>query len=102
MIPASDLTGEWIGYCIELELIDGSRMAAFGSRAALHRVQIQRDLREETLARRLGGRRSVFSARAEYVDFGTSEAESASGADALQIRDRYYRIEAATRTDRSE
>jgi hypothetical protein len=75
-IPASKVVGS-IAYAIEVERTDGSRIAVFASRAALHSVQLlpeATDEREARLLARLGGRRSVVSASSEYADFDASTA----------------------------
>ena len=54
------------------------------------------DARERALHQRLGGRRSVFSASGDYVDFGTSQAQTVDQLGTPQtiaIRDRYFRLE---------
>jgi hypothetical protein len=93
-VPAEDVTWPSLSYAIELELLDGKRIAAFASRAEPFTVQVPEDLmdvRERALDQRLGGRRSVFAATGEYVDFGRSKVENVPGIDS--VRDRYYRIE---------
>lgn len=98
-LPAAELEPHWLEYTIELELLDGTRQAVFASRKAPHRVavpEVVMDARERALHQRLGGRRSVFSASGDYVDFGTSRAETvdAQGAPVgLDVRDRYFRLE---------
>jgi hypothetical protein len=70
-----------------------------GSRGAPQRVAVPEvliDARERALYQRLGGRRSVFSASGDYVDFGTSRAETFDAEGNLvgrDIRDRYFRVE---------
>jgi hypothetical protein len=99
-IPAGAVEPEWLEYAIELEALDGSRTEVLATREAMHRVQVRDDLadaRERALDSRHGGRRSVFFSSAEYVDFGTSVAETknASGAEEkLSVEDRYFRVEA--------
>ncbi len=99
-VPAEQLEPGFLEYAIELEGMDGGRTPVLASRQAMHRVQVRDDLddaRERSLEARFGGRRSVFFASAEYVDFGTSEAEAedANGAvRTLAVEDRYYRVEA--------
>lgn len=98
-IPATELEPGYVEYAIELEGLDGARTPELGTREAMHRVEVRDDLddaRERALSARLGGRRSSFFASAEYVDFGTSEAETrnASGAvETLAVEDRYFRVE---------
>jgi len=98
-VPAEELSPRFFAYALELELLDGTRRAVFASRANLHRVlvpEVLMDARERALHQRLGGRRSVFSASGDYVDFGTSAAKTvdASGAPGVSnVRDRYFRLE---------
>jgi len=98
-VPATALSPRWLDYSLELELLDGTRQAVFASRKNPHRVSVPEELmdaRERALYQRLGGKRSVFSASGEYVDFGTSHAQTA---DALgnavghDVRDHYFRLE---------
>ncbi len=99
-VPAGAVEPDWLEYAIELEALDGSRTPVLGTRQIMHRVQVRDDLadaRERSLDARHGGRRSVFFSSAEYVDFGTSVAETknASGAvEKLSVDDRYFRVEA--------
>lgn len=93
-VPADDVTWPSLSYAIELELTSGTRVAAFASRSELFTVQVPEDLmdiRERALDQRLGGRRSVFSATGEYVDFGRSKVQNVPGVES--VRDRYFRIE---------
>ncbi len=98
-VPAEELEPRYLEYAIELELVDGTRQMVFASRQHPHRVavpEVVMDARERALLQRLGGRRSVFSASGDYVDFGTSQAQTfdATGAPLTRdIRDRYFRIE---------
>lgn len=95
-IPEADVTWPSLSYTIELELLDGKRIPAFGSRADLHRVEIPEDLmdiRERALLERLGGRRSVFSTTGEVVSFGTSRAEKLDATGTEAVNDYYYRVE---------
>jgi hypothetical protein len=101
IIPAGDVKPPFLAYAIELELIDGSRTAAFGSRASLFRVAVPENLaetREKALLTRLGGRRSVVTTVAEYVRFGQTEARVVDAQTGVQsdksVADRYYRLEA--------
>lgn len=93
-VPADDVTWPSLSYAIELELTSGTSVAAFASRSELFTVQVPEDLmdiRERALDQRLGGRRSVFSATGEYVDFGRSKVQNVPGVES--VRDRYFRIE---------
>jgi hypothetical protein len=89
-----------VAYCVELELTDGERLAAFASRDELHEVQVRdTDARQQERAAlaRLGGRRSVVTTSAEYVSFGRTDA-TVPGPDGrlttTTLSDQYYRIEA--------
>jgi hypothetical protein len=98
-VPAAELIPRWLEYSLELELLDGSRQLVFASRKKPHRVAVPEELmdaRERALHQRLGGRRSVFSASADYVDFGTSHAtiaDASGNAVGREVRDRYFRLE---------
>ncbi len=98
-VPAAELLPRWLGYSLELELLDGTRQVVFASRKKPHRVSVPEELmdaRERALHQRLGGRRSVFSASADYVDFGTSSAQTVDASGNLvghDVRDHYFRIE---------
>jgi hypothetical protein len=98
-VPATELAPRWLQYSLELELLDGSRQVVFASRKHPHRVAVPEELmdaRERALHQRLGGRRSVFSASADYVDFGTSHATTADesgNAVGHEVRDHYFRLE---------
>lgn len=98
-VPAEAMVPRFLEYALELELLDGTRRSVFASRQRPHRVAVPEglmDARERALHQRLGGRRSVFSASGDYVDFGTSTALTS---DALgntvtrAVRDRYFRLE---------
>lgn len=98
-VPADELAPRWFEYSLELELLDGSRQVVFASRKRPHRVAVPEELmdaRERALHQRLGGRRSVFSASGDYVDFGTSSAQTTDASGNLvgrDVRDRYFRLE---------
>jgi hypothetical protein len=94
-VPAKDVLPTWLEYAIELERLDGSRLPVFASRDRLHRVEVPDDLddaRERALLARLEGRRSSFFGSGEYVAFGTSTTQTATGGTST-INDRYYRVE---------
>jgi hypothetical protein len=96
IIPADDVRWPSLGYCIEIEPVQGHRIPVFASRSALHTVQVPEDLmdvRERALLTRLQGRRSVFSTTGEYVSFGKSNATQASGVGTQSIDDYYWRVE---------
>jgi hypothetical protein len=89
VIPGSKVTGAF-AYAIELELIDGRRVAVFASREDPHPVQILPDAtdeRERALLAKLGGRRSRASVSSEYADFGSTT--TATG----ERSDRYWGVE---------
>lgn len=102
-VPGAEVC-ESFAYAIEIELLDGARVAAFAHRGAPHEVALARPReaeREAALLERLSGRRSVLSASLEYADFGstsTRTTQPATGATApatpTTISDRYHRIEA--------
>jgi hypothetical protein len=78
-VPGEIMKPAWIEYAIELEGLDGTRTPVLGTRQAMHRVHVRDDIddaRERALVTRLAERRSMFFTSAEYVDFGTSEAET--------------------------
>lgn len=96
IVPAEHVRWPSLEYAVELELTSGQRVAVFASRAAPHRVQVPEDLadvRERVLYERLGGRRSVFAASAEYVSFGSSRTVDAVSGQPTTVDDRYYRVE---------
>ena len=98
-VPAEQMAPRWLEYSLELELLDGTRQVVFASRKHPQRVAVPEELmdaRERALYQRLGGRRSVFSASADYVDFGTSHAQTADAqgnAIGHDVRDHYFRLE---------
>lgn len=109
MIPAELMKAPGIAYAIEIEHVNGSRIAAFASRTAPHPVTVIEDItdtRERALLARLGGRRSIISVGGEYVGFGSNESTIAipcgdkqgickAGDNILPaIDEHYYRIEA--------
>jgi hypothetical protein len=98
-VPSAELEPRWLEYSLELELLDGTRQVVFASRKHPHRVSVPEELmdaRERALYQRLGGKRSVFSASGDYVDFGTSQAQAADAAGNAvghDVRDHYFRLE---------
>jgi hypothetical protein len=100
-VPAALVVGHTLEYAIELEALDGTRARVFASRDRLHRVQVAPDMadeREKALSARHEDRRSVASASAEYVYFGTTSVDSTNAdgsASTLELRDAYFRVEAA-------
>jgi hypothetical protein len=78
VIPADDVVPPQVSYTIEIERVDGTRVAVFASRADMHAVQViedRMDARERLLYERLGKRRSVASASGEFVQFGVSRGK---------------------------
>ncbi|GAC1357291.1 MAG: hypothetical protein NVSMB47_10490 [Polyangiales bacterium] len=97
VIPADDVRPPGLAYAIEIEQVDGTRIPAFGQRAALHDVGVAddlADLRERALLDQLGGRRSVVSSSFDWVGFGDTTATGKDGSSAA-VHDRYWRTEAA-------
>ena len=97
VVPEADLRGETLQYWITLQLVNGSKLAVYNSEQNPHTVQIvpsSTDLNERALLARVDGRRNVFAAMGEYVDFGHSDV-TASGTTPSTIRDWYYRVEAS-------
>jgi hypothetical protein len=94
------LRGPTVWYRIELELEDGQRSQAFGSREAMQQVQVRDPelVRQEKASLALvRGRRSVVATSVEYVHFGTVAADVLTPAGTIErrsVEDRYYRIEA--------
>jgi hypothetical protein len=109
VIPAGVVKAPGLAYAIELERVDGVRVAVFASRSSMHPISVvedRMDARERALFQRLGGRRSVVTASAEYVRFGTTTGDRAipcaAGQDICQpgemtvpqVDDQYWRVEA--------
>ncbi|MEP7051990.1 MAG: hypothetical protein ABJB12_16615 [Pseudomonadota bacterium] len=97
-IPEAAVTPPELSYVIEIEDMDGARRPVFASRAEPHHVLIPEDLmdaRERALLARLGGRRSVFAASGEYVDFGYSKAvvSGSAGLSTQNVHDEFFRVE---------
>jgi len=79
VIPAEDVDVPGLSYTIELEQTDGKRVAVFASRSApfpVHVIEDRTDARERAALARLSGRRSVATATAEYVRFGTTTGKA--------------------------
>ncbi len=102
-IPEDHVTGSF-GYAIEAVGTDDKPSAVFASRQDLHPVVLTRDdalVQEDAALLGVGGRRSVFIARGEYVRFGTSGARvyerPGDGAQSALVEasfaDYYYRAE---------
>lgn len=109
VVPADLMKAPGISYAIEIEHVNGSRIAAFASRVAMHPVTVIEDItdtRERALLARLGGRRSIISVGGEYVGFGDNQGTQAIPCGANQtnckegdlltpiINEHYYRVEA--------
>jgi hypothetical protein len=80
VIPADDVAAPEVAYTIEIERVDGTREAMFATRADMHVVQViedRMDARERLLYERLGKRRSVATARGEFVQFGLTRGRRA-------------------------
>jgi len=98
-IPSKHALVPGFAYTIEIECTDGTRISAFATRSSMHRVAVREnylDLRERALAERLFGRRSVVSAEAEYVSFGSSDGFlylPNAGFESMTVKDHYYRVE---------
>lgn len=98
---SAKIPGEWvhapsISYAIELDLVDGKRIAAFATREQPHDVAITddyNDLWERAMDTRLDHRRSVASMLAEYVSFGGSDVIPAGATNPVSVSDYYYRVE---------
>lgn len=97
-IPADAALPPEVGYAIEIENAEGTRSPVFATRANPHRVLVPEELmdaRERALLKRLGGRRSVFAAAGEYVDFGYSRAavSNSAGFATKSVHDEFFRVE---------
>ncbi len=97
-IPEDAANPPGISYLIEIDGTDGTRTPVFASRAEPHHVLIPEELmdaRERALLKRLGGRRSVFAASGEYVDFGYSKAAvlNSTGTGTQSVHDEFFRVE---------
>lgn len=109
VIPAGAVKAPGLSYAIELERVDGVRVAVFASRSSMHTISVvedRMDARERAAFERLEGRRSVVTALAEYVRFGTTTGDTAIPCAAKQddcaegemvvpqVDDQYWRVEA--------
>jgi hypothetical protein len=98
-VPEDEMNPPRFEYLIELERLDGTREAVFGTRDAPQQVDVPDDLmdaRERALLTRLQGRRSVFAASGDYVDFGYSLADRRDPNGLLtrtNVHDNFYRVE---------
>jgi hypothetical protein len=98
VVPEAEVRAPGLAYCIEIELLDGTRMAVFASRDDLHEVAVASDIadsRERALLARLHDRRSVVTTSGEFVYFGKTNAPGTTSTTPTQsIADQYYRVEA--------
>ncbi len=109
VVPAELMKAPGITYAIEVEHVNGSRIAAFASRMAMHNVTVIEDItdtRERALLARLGGRRSIVTVGGEYVGFGENKGRSGIPCGANQttctpgeevvpiVNEGFYRVEA--------
>lgn len=108
-IPAEHVRPPGIAYAIEMESADGTSGPVFATRAEPHPVIVRddpTDVRERWLLDRVGGRRSVVSATAELVRFGTTTGDPmkcGAGQTACKqgelytprVDDQYWRAEAS-------
>ncbi|HEY4159223.1 MAG TPA: hypothetical protein VGM29_14040 [Polyangiaceae bacterium] len=98
-IPEGEVNPPILEYAIELELLDGTRDAVFATRESPARVDVPEDLmdaRERAMLERLGGRRSVFAASGDYVDFGHTLADRLDPNGLVtrtSVHDNFYRVE---------
>ncbi|TKC97112.1 hypothetical protein [Polyangium fumosum] len=110
VIPGEAMKAPGIGYTIEVEQTNGTRVSAFATRKQLHPVSViedRTDARERAALSRLGGRRSVVGVSGEYVGFGTTTGTTpipcAAGQPTCQageevlpsVDEQYYRVEAS-------
>lgn len=100
VIPEEQVHTPSLGYAIEIEDLAGKRQPVFATRDAMYTVQVndeEADTRERQLLARVGGKRSVIAANADYVSFGESEvADPATGGATLtNVNDHYFRLEGA-------
>ncbi|HEY2408803.1 MAG TPA: hypothetical protein VGI10_22510 [Polyangiaceae bacterium] len=98
-IPEGEVNPPILEYAVELELLDGTRDAVFATRESPERVDVPEDLmdaRERAMLERLGGRRSVFAASGDYVDFGHTLADRLDPNGLVtrtSVHDNFYRVE---------
>lgn len=109
VIPAAEVDPPGIAYTLEVEQLDGSVISAFASRESPFPIEViedRADAREKAALERLLGRRSVVSAGAELVSFGSTSGRSpipcGSGQKACApgqpiipvVDDQYWKVEA--------
>jgi hypothetical protein len=93
-IPGEHINPPGLAYSIEIETVDGKTVNAFATRNDPYQVQVPDDLddeRERALDERVGGRRSVVAGSFDYVYYGRSRSDT----DGSDVRDQYWRAEAA-------
>jgi len=96
-IPGEHVSPPGIAYAIEIEMIDGRKIAAFGTRTSMHQVQVPDDvddLREHHLLGRLDNRRSLVVGSFDYVYYGKSTSTPVKG-ETQAVSDGYLRTEIA-------
>lgn len=108
-IPAEHVTPDGLGYAIEMEYLDGARVAVFASRDELQSIVVREDttdVREQWLLDRVDKRRSLVTATGEFVRFGyeyldalpCGSGEKACSKGALYsptVDDQYWRVDAS-------
>lgn len=108
-IPAEHVTPGGLGYAIEMEYLDGTRVAVFAARDDLQQVVVREDVtdvREKWLMDRVDKRRSLVSATGEFVRFGyenlaalpCAKGETACSAGSSYkptVDDQYWRVDAS-------
>ncbi len=108
VLPAEEVESPGLAYTIELQRTSGEAVAIFASRAAPWPIQVleeRADARERAALARLFGRRSLATAGAEFVGFGTTTARGAIPCGARQVgctegqpviptvNDQYWKVE---------
>ncbi|APR75726.1 Hypothetical protein A7982_01072 [Minicystis rosea] len=80
IIPADDVVAPGLAYAIEVEHLDGTRIAVFATRVEPQPIAVledRMDARERAKLKRLDDRRSVITATAELVRFGVTSGDKA-------------------------
>jgi hypothetical protein len=96
VVPADAVLAPGVAYAIEIQRVDGVRLAAFASRADMQPVLViddHMDMIERAARKRLEGRRSVVSASADYASFGSGCAQPPCTTQNT-VSDEYWRVEA--------
>lgn len=94
-IPSAQVEAPGVAYWIVERMADGSERAVFASAAdpaPLHAELSRDETRERRLLTDNGGRRSHATVHGEWVDLGSFDVPSVTGAD--KERDSYYQLEA--------